>query len=57
MMVRFKWRCKLCKQEPVSDTRQRHTMDVCDCGQSGVDAEEYYTRIMGGYEYIGDVEK
>jgi len=56
-MVRFKWRCKLCKQEPVSDTRQRHTMDVCDCGQSGVDAEEYYTRIMGGYEYIGDVEK
>lgn len=53
---KFKWKCKECGSIQTSDPLQRHTMDYCKCGKTGVDAEEYYTRIMGPYEYIGEVK-
>lgn len=45
--MKIKWRCPLCKDILVSDSKKRHTMDWCKCSQTGVDLEEYYCRIVG----------
>ena len=46
-VIVWKWRCPHCKDEKVSRSDQRHTMDVCKCGKCGIDLEEDYARGMG----------
>lgn len=41
------WKCATCNSVQVSDPKKRWSMNMCSCGESGVDAEEYYTRMMG----------
>lgn len=38
------WKCRLCKDIQVSNSKKHHCMDVCSCG-CGVDLEEYGCRI------------
>jgi hypothetical protein len=57
MKTKFKWRCTKCGDEVISDPMQHHTMDTCKCGTTSVDAEPYFTRFTGFYEYLGDVKE
>lgn len=43
----IKWECLHCGGIYTSDPKIRHSMDVCSCGKSAIDAEEFYTRIIG----------
>lgn len=50
--MKIKWRCKLCGSIQISDTKERHNMNMCLCGISGVDAESHYCRFQGEVELI-----
>lgn len=41
------WKCGLCYSIQESFSNRRWDMDVCKCGQSGMDLEEFYSREMG----------
>lgn len=41
------WMCGDCGSHHISDKSKRHQMDWCDCKSSAVDAEEYYSRMIG----------
>lgn len=41
------WKCGKCNSHHKSDTKQRWSMDMCNCKKSGIDAEEYYSRWLG----------
>ena len=38
----IKWRCDSCGAVNESDEFVRHSMDMCSCGESGVDADKEY---------------
>lgn len=42
------WSCPHCKEVRVSFSREPHSMNICKCGKSGMDLEEWYNRVMGG---------
>jgi hypothetical protein len=46
------WKCHKCKEINVSRAREHHNMDICRCKQSGIDLEEYCTRIMGSVKIL-----
>lgn len=48
-MQRVIWKCGLCEDVVVSYAIQRHQMDFCECGKSGMDVEEHYTRGIGDH--------
>jgi hypothetical protein len=41
------WKCKKCESHHKSDKKKRWSMDMCKCKESGVDAEEWYSRWLG----------
>ena len=41
------WECGKCKSVQESFSNKRWDMDVCECGYSGMDLEEFYSREMG----------
>lgn len=41
------WQCTECNDIKISNSRQHHQMDFCKCDKTGVDLEEYLTRISG----------
>lgn len=41
------WKCGDCNSHHVSDKTKRWKMDWCECKNSGVDAEMYYSRMVG----------
>lgn len=48
----IKWQCKICKNIITSNKEIRWSMDTCKCGETSVDAEEYYTRFIGNEPLI-----
>ena len=42
-----KWKCEICDDEFVTDNQARWEMVWCKCGETAVDAEEWYTRQFG----------
>lgn len=55
-MRRLIWRCKSCGEIVLSYSNLRHDMNICDCGKSGVDYEEWYTRAFGSVEVLSTKE-
>ena len=45
--MKIVWVCPHCNCVSVSDSAYHHQMDICKCGKSGVDLEEYLCRYMG----------
>lgn len=45
--IKIVWYCKYCNDVKVSKSLEHHKMDICECGQSGLDLEEYGCRCMG----------
>jgi len=41
------WKCGVCDSIQESYSNRRWDMDICKCGQSGMDLEESYSRQMG----------
>lgn len=41
------WECGFCGENHVSLSNKRWEMQVCECGKSGLDLEEFYSRVMG----------
>jgi len=41
------WVCNLCNSVVVSDSKQHHCMNSCNCGAYAIDLEEYMMRISG----------
>jgi hypothetical protein len=41
------WKCGDCNSHHISDKKKRHQMDWCKCGNSALDAEEFYSRGIG----------
>jgi hypothetical protein len=50
--MKEKWQCLECGKINESDDTQRHKMDICECGKTGVDMEKDYCRIMGNIKWI-----
>lgn len=46
------WECLNCHRRHESYSNQRWNMQVCECGKSGYDLEEYYSRTMGKLKVI-----
>lgn len=46
------WKCVSCNDIQTSDSSERHTMNVCECGKSGIDLEDSYQRGFGNIENI-----
>jgi len=51
-IVILTWKCKECGDVVVSTSDSRHSINVCECGKSGVDLEEHYQRSFGCPEDI-----
>ncbi len=45
--IKITWQCEKCKDVQISYSTLRHDMNVCKCGKSAIDLEEYYSRSMG----------
>ena len=45
--VKIAWVCDLCNWLTVSDSREHHQMDYCQCKKSAVDLETYMCRFLG----------
>ena len=41
------WKCGKCDSIQESFSNRRWDMDMCECGHSGLDLEEYYSRSLG----------
>lgn len=50
------WKCEKCNSYHKSDKIRRHRMDTCKCGESHVDAEEWYSRWMGSPVVVTEEE-
>jgi len=48
----MKWECLTCGKVNTSDSSVTHQLDMCSCGNSGIDLEEYYTRFIGDVREI-----
>ena len=46
------WECGECKTQHESFSNRRWDMQICDCGKSGYDLEEYYSKTMGSVKLI-----
>jgi len=46
------WECVSCKKQHESYSNKRWNMQVCECGKSGYDLEEFYSRTMGEIKII-----
>jgi hypothetical protein len=46
------WECGHCNKIHESVSNKRWDMQVCECGKSGYDIEEYYSRTMGEIKII-----
>jgi len=46
------WECGECKTQHESFSNIRWDMQICDCGKSGYDLEEHYSRTMGSVKLI-----
>lgn len=52
------WVCLKCNWLQVSDSREHHKMDFCKCGETGLDLEEYQTRVAGlAFRVIAELEE
>ena len=49
-MVYVKWTCSKCGDILISNSNRRHEMDTCRCGESSLDLEEEYARMIGSYK-------
>jgi len=47
MITKVTWECGECHKIHESFSNKRWDMQVCECGKSGYDLEEYYSRTMG----------
>ncbi|MCP5006639.1 MAG: hypothetical protein GY941_22260 [Planctomycetes bacterium] len=45
--MKLTWACHQCGSVVVSDSKEQHTMDWCECRQTAVDLEEGYMRTLG----------
>ena len=45
--TKITWECGKCGDVKESCSWKRWEMDVCKCGASGMDLEEWYSRSMG----------
>ena len=45
--IKLAWVCDSCNYLTISDSREHHKIDICPCGQCGVDFEEYHCRFSG----------
>ena len=45
--IQLKWKCGLCGDEKISYSNKKWDMDMCKCGKTGVDLEEWYQRNIG----------
>lgn len=50
--TKITWKCKKCEDVRESYSWKRWEMDICRCGESGIDLEEWYMRSMGCPEII-----
>lgn len=46
------WECGNCGNQHESYSNRRWDMQVCECGKSGLDLEEFYSRTMGEIKII-----
>ena len=46
------WECLSCNKQHESYSHKRWDMQVCECGKSGYDLEEHYSRTMGEIKII-----
>ena len=46
------WECGSCNKQYESFSNKRWDMQVCECGKSGYDLEEYYARTMGNVKVL-----
>lgn len=42
-----KWKCEICDDTFITDSKARWDMVGCKCGNTAVDDEEWYNRFMG----------
>jgi|14BtaG_2_1085337.scaffolds.fasta_scaffold67159_3 hypothetical protein len=54
MDVVLVWKCKDCNSEQVSSSKVKWGMEVCKCGNSGVDLTDSYQRSFG---YVEDIKR
>lgn len=47
MQTILKWKCTKCGDVQKSYSDRRWDMNMCKCGESGVDLEEGYSRYLG----------
>jgi hypothetical protein len=50
------WECLSCGNQHESYSNRRWDMQVCECGKSGFDLEEFYSRTMGEIRIIKEEE-
>lgn len=47
------WKCgSKCQEVKVSISGRHHQMDICSCGDSGLDLEEYVCRFIGNVKTL-----
>jgi len=46
------WECVSCGNQHESYSNRRWDMQVCECGKSGLDLEEFYSRTMGEIKIV-----
>jgi hypothetical protein len=52
MITKVIWECGECGNLHESFSNKRWDMQVCECGASGYDLEEFYSRTMGPVKII-----
>ena len=50
--IKVIWECGHCNKIHESVSNKRWDMQICECGQSGYDLEEHYSRTMGDVKII-----
>ncbi len=55
-IVRLIWKCVSCGDVVVSFSQPKHSMEYCECGNSGVDLDEHSQGISGKIEEISRKE-
>ena len=50
------WICNECEVINVSDSSITHNMTMCECGKSGYDLEEEYSRTLGNILVVSRIE-
>lgn len=50
------WECVSCGKQHESYSNRRWEMQICECGKSGLDLEEFYSRTMGKIRIIKEEE-